>query len=65
MHSWACLYADVYGCVHMGMCFLAGSVPVCVHICVPGLCIGVYVEVCELDCSRLGVWACRLSLVST
>lgn len=40
MHSWACLCADVYGSVHIGMCFLAGSVPVCVHICVPGLCIG-------------------------
>lgn len=54
-------------CAQVHVCFWQvqwGCLPDCVHICVPGLCVGVYVQACVLDCSWLGAWVCRLGPVS-
>lgn len=40
-------------CEHVHVCV---SVVGCMHGCTPSLCIGMYVQVCVLDCNRL---ACR------
>lgn len=57
-----CVWLCAHGHVFSGWF----SAHLCAHLCAWAVhrCVGVYVQACELDFSRLGVWACRLSLVS-
>lgn len=56
-----CVWVCAHGHVFSGWF----SACLCAHLCAWAVhrCIGVYVQACVPDCSRLGVWVCRLGLV--